>query len=519
MISLEYGKNKFKVIYPYTINNSINNVTFSSISIDFTGFKLEDLPYKYQEVKLVDDTENRILFTGYFDSPDFSDMKLPHEERILTLNLLSPLKMAQVRCVTLTGTYKIKEAVIRILQPLIDDGYKLCELNISDGQITLNHVLQTIDYCMNDIGHKRNILWFIDCNKNIFVNSLDYLFGKEKKLDLNEEEYQNGMFHIQPTVESSDYANVINIKNIRLFYSERDSYFSDTLDNQGEGILINLPKKIKKGDNITLNNPIVIDEERLKQYIQNGEIYSWYMNCNFRTTIQLENGNTKVYFIGIDPLDNIYKKSDKITFQDDDGDEGEIVLQRDSFFKNLITGFKYNGDEDATIVEIQSNTALRHTSMRFMDNKEIQSLKGVVSLTGQIEKTVDYVEKWTTLEEITEYAKSLIIENTNTVNTINLKFDEDHKLEIGDILKIDMPNFYIQGNFAVSSVNCTCNNEDDKEWDVVIQNSDMISSYIDIFRPTEQQTTEDPASTMILSEYAEEVINEIHEIEVLEDED
>lgn len=516
MIKLEYGDKKFKVIYPYNISNSVSNVDFSSISIDFTGYKLEDLPYKYQEIKLIDDKENKIIFTGYFDSPDFSDMKLPDEERILTLNLLSPLKMAQVRCVTLIGTYKVKEAVNRILQPLIDDGYNLSELNIEDGQITLNHVLQTIDYCMNDIGHKRNILWFIDSNKNIFVNSLDYLFSQENKLVLNEKGYKNGMFYIQPSLEASDYANVINIKNIRLFYSERDAYYNSILDNQGEGILLNLPKKIKKGDIITLNYPIVVDEERLNQYIQSENIYSWYMNCNFKVTIQKSDGTIKTYFIGIDPIDNAYKISDDITFQDNDGDEGEIVLQKDSFFSNLITGFKYNIDDDSTIIEIQSNTALRYTAMRFMDNKEIQKLKGVVSLTGQIEKTVDYVEKWATIDEITEYAKSLIIENTNTINTVNLKFDEDCQLEIGDIIKIDMPNFYIQGNFAVSSIKYTCNNEDDKEWDVTAQNADIVSSYIDIFRPIEQQTVEDTTSTLILSEYIEETIKEIHEIEVVE---
>lgn len=516
MINLEYSDKKIRVIYPCSISNSVSNVDFSSVSIDFTGYKLEDLPYKYQEIKLVDDVQNSILFTGYFDSPDFSDMILPDEERILTLNLLSPLKMAQVRCVTLIGTYKVKEAVKRILQPLIDDGYNLSEINIEDGQITLNHVLQTIDYCMNDIGHKRNILWFIDSNKNIFVNSLDYLFGKENKLYLNEEKYKNGMFFIKPTLEASDYANVINIKNIRLFYSERDAYYNNILDNQGEGILLNLPKKIKKGDNVTLNYPIVIDEERLNQYIKSENIYSWYMNCNFRITILKSDGNIKTYFIGIDPLDNVYKISNEITFSDADGDEGEIVLQRDSFFNNLITGFKYNVDDNSTIIEIQSNTALRYTVMRFMDNKKIQKLKGIVSLTGQIEKTVDYVEKWATINEITDYAKSLIVENTNTINTVILKFDVDYQLELGDIIKINMPNFYIQGNFAVSSINYTCNNENDVEWEITAQNADMVSSYIDVFRPSEQQTSENTISTMVLSEYIEERIKEVHEIEVIE---
>lgn len=516
MIKLEYGGKKFNIDYPYNISNSVNDVTFSSISIDFTGYKLEDLPYKYQEIKLIDEEQDKVIFTGYFDSPEFSDMKVPDEERTLTLNLLSPLKMAQVRCVTLIGTYTIKEAVNRILQPLIDDGYKISEFNVGEGEITLNHVLQTIEYCMNNIGHKCGILWFIDSNKNIFVNSLNYLFGQKTKLLIDENEYKKGLFHIQPTVQASDYANVINIKNIRLFYSEKDSFNNNILDNQGEGILLKLPKNIKKGDNITFENPIVIDEQRLNQYIAAGNMYNWYKKANLCLVIKKSDGSSKEYFIGIDPQDNNYKISEGITFQDDDGDEGEIVLLKDSFFNNLITGFKYNSEDDSTIIEIQSNTALRYTAMRFLDNKEIASLRGIVSNTGQIEKTVDYVEKWATVEEITEYAKSLIIENTNVINTINIKIDEDYKLKIGDIIEIDMPNFYIQGKFAVTSIENNCNNENDKVWNMQLKNSDIISSYIDIFRPTEKQTTTDTTSTMLLSEYVAENLKELHEIEVIE---
>lgn len=516
MMKIEYGGKKFNIEYPYNISNSVNDVTFSSISINFTGYKLEDLPYKYQEIKLIDEEQDKVIFTGYFDSPDFSDMKVPGEERTLTLNLLSPLKMAQVRCVTLIGTYAIKEAVNRILQPLIDDGYKISEFNIGEGEITLNHVLQTIEYCMNNIGHKCGILWFIDSNKNIFVNSLDYLFGQEKKLLITEKEYKKGLFHIQPTVQASDYANVINIKNIRLFYSEKDSFNNNILDNQGEGILLKLPKNIKKGDNITFENPVVIDEQRLNQYIEAGNMYNWYKKANLRLVIKKLDGSTKEYFIGIDPQDNMYKISEGITFQDDDGDESEIVLQRDSFFSNLITGFKYNCEDECTIIEIQSNTALKYTAMRFMDNKEIARLKGSVSLTGQIEKTIDYANKWATVEEITEYAKSLIVENTNVINAINIKIDEEYGLRIGDIIEIDMPNFYIKGKFAVTSIENICNRENDKVWNIKLQNSDIISSYIDIFRPIEQQTNTDITSTMLLGEYVAETIKEIHEIEVVE---
>ena len=92
------------------------------------------------------------------------------EDRKLTINMLSPLKMAQVRCVTLIGSYSVKNAINRVLQPLIDDGYNIEEFNVGNEEITLNFVLEPIEYCMNAIGHKSRIYWFIDEKKNIYVD-------------------------------------------------------------------------------------------------------------------------------------------------------------------------------------------------------------------------------------------------------------------------------------------------------------------------------------------------------------
>ena len=39
MINLEYSDKKIRVIYPCSISNSVSNVDFSSVSIDFTVYK------------------------------------------------------------------------------------------------------------------------------------------------------------------------------------------------------------------------------------------------------------------------------------------------------------------------------------------------------------------------------------------------------------------------------------------------------------------------------------------------
>ena len=131
---------------------------------------------------------------------------------------------------------------------------------------------------------------------------------------------------------------------------------------------------------------------------------------------------------------------------------------------------------------------------------------------------MDYNEKWTTLPQLIEYARSLITQNSNTVNQINIKYDVNPKLKIGDIIKIDMPKFYTQGKFAVKEISYNYNNEIDQEWEIIAKNADLVSTYIDMFRPVEKEETQKDINSIILSEYVEERLNETHTIEEVIDE-
>lgn len=178
-----YNNKSYKIIGSYNIKYSNNEVTFNDITIDFSGGTIMDIPFKYQEIKIVEaENEEKIKdgvvkFTGYLDDIDLSDMKLADEEREMTLTLLSPLKLATKRTVSLVGTYELKTAIQKVLQPLVDDGFKIKEMNIQDGQITVNFAIETVENSMNNICSKRNIFWYIDENSDIYVNSIDYMFG------------------------------------------------------------------------------------------------------------------------------------------------------------------------------------------------------------------------------------------------------------------------------------------------------------------------------------------------------
>lgn len=236
MIGLIYNNKVFKILDNFGFTQSNNEVTFNDVKIDFTGYTLLDMPLKYQEIQIkkCDEkqdilTEGDVLFFGYVDSIELGIMKNDNEDRELTITLLSPLKLATVRTTTVNGTYILSEAITRILEPLINDGFTITEMNIDNIQVLINYTMQTIESAMNDLCSKRNLFWFIDENKNIKVNSISYLFGQNAYKEITSSEGENGLLDIEPTIEAVDYANVINIKNARLIYKEDTRY--DSADN------------------------------------------------------------------------------------------------------------------------------------------------------------------------------------------------------------------------------------------------------------------------------------------------
>lgn len=275
--------------------------------------------------------------------------------------------------------------------------------------------------------------------------------------------------------------------------------------------MLNLPKKIKKGDIVQFNNPIVINEDTLKNMRNLGEIQDYDELESLHMTI----GNEEFY-IKIDEeraSENFGKLIDSgnISYSDNSGEEKTVVLQKDSFFSSLITGFKWNGEDDVTITYINAVMALRYTTMRFMHSNEINNMKGIISRTGIIEKNVDYNEKWTTVTELIDYARSLMTLNTNTINQVLLNYDINPKLKISDIVEIEDEKFLIKGKFAVKQIDYNFYAENHKTWKITLKNADLNTSFIDMFRPSEQQESQENIDTVILSEFIEENIYEKHE--------
>ena len=172
MIRLKILNSYYKVIDGYDINESSREVKFSNIKIDFTDKTILDLPYKYQEIQLVDvDNEyniNKVIYTGYVSNFILPNMKNEHEYRELEIELLSPLAMATVRTVDAVGTYDLEDLIIELVQPLINDGFILKQMNVGTHQATVNYLSETVESALNKLSNKYNFWWYIDQNKNIY---------------------------------------------------------------------------------------------------------------------------------------------------------------------------------------------------------------------------------------------------------------------------------------------------------------------------------------------------------------
>lgn len=498
MTYLQYGDKKFKILEGYELNFSSREVSFSNITIDFTNKKMNDLPMKYQEVVVYKDNQKQ--FTGYVNTFDFQEMKKSKNEfRELELNLLSPYQMCTKKSVTINGTFEIRDIINKVFAPLIADGFVLKEFNVRDGIKTVNYLLETIENIMNDLSASLNIWWYIDQNKYIYINDIDYQLGLEPKLRLNKDTKIEGWLSIQPSIEAVNYANVINVKNARIYfesiYHNNENYYKPFLN----------VRNIKKGDSVDFLYPLDIAEDTLKRN------YSSYIYQNrfdidaFSITIKTSNGYIDAS-ISIDN-DGIYSITDNISFSDED--KKIFTLKRDEFFDNLIIGFTYNG-EDGTVSRLSSTTALEYRTMKFINSQEISNNKGKITTSGVIEKNVDMNSRWFFLDDLITEVKGMMYNNSNQTNLLKLKFDKDKSIRVGDIIDVNLPDFLAKGTYIVTDI--AYSKTQTQLWTISVRTTDVLENFIDLFRADKKQENIKQAETIVLSEYVEEKVFESHEV-------
>lgn len=499
-----WNNKDYRIIDSIEIKKSSREVTYTDLKLDFSKCTMDDLPYAQQEVQIIDKS-GKLKFTGFV-----SDYTLPELKKIITpekefnLSLYTPRQMTTKRTVTIMRTAMLSEIITQVLMPLYQDGFVLKTLNIEDKSVTLKLISKTVEEVLNYLSNKYSLYWNINEFKEIEIDDINYLFNKVPKKTINIKNYKqqiNGFLSISPTVENLDYANIINIKNARIFY-----------DNTQQ---INVT--LKNGDRIDFENPIDISLGTAERIVGALAVNQTTTCTNLEL---IYNGSSRAYVeCGFNVDGEIQDGLNMKNIATDDSTGALFVLTMDSTFKNLATGITYKGENTITVNSIRSQTFLRYANMRLINWQEIEQNEGKITTSGQIEKVLDVENGWFTVQELIDYIRNTFIINNKYTNQVTLKYDKENDIEIGDRIDIDLPEYFTEGIFIVTAINESKEANNPTNYSVELRNTNLLENYIDLFRDSSDTEEQDSQiETEYVVEYSgEEKINEMHEIEMNED--
>lgn len=517
MVYLEYNSVKLLVLDDYNIAKSSQELTFSDIKCDFTGHSAEDLPEKYQEIKVISEEKTReLLFIGYLEDYVFDEMRELDIDTSINFTLMTPKKITTLRTCIAVGTYQLKDLIENIiLAPLIDDGFILKTLEITDRKITVNYLCKTIEYCLNNLSNKFNFWWYIDENKNIYFKDIELLYSEDNIEHVYDDKNKiPGLEYIKPTVNSENYANVVNFTNVRIYEQSHMSFNGKDIVESYNPILEQQISTLKQNEQIDFLFPLDIKKENI---IKSAESTSLYNNLLYGVYIsgKYSDNTTFTVYYGYNKSIKSEIKTNNVGYEGNNADnEKEFLLIRDSFFNNLITGFRYNGTKVIKeITEIKSDSALIWNIYKFYNDKGIEEKKDKISKTGIVETTINMNESWKTIQELEDIGASYIDKNSLKFDgQIELKADQN-VFYVGERVRINkhMGNLLIDGTYIITEVQELFSNNE-FEYIAICKNSNMLSNFIDTFRGEDTQESSEKTYKLYVTHYNEEQILESHEV-------
>ena len=512
----DYQTKKILPVYEtLELNKNGNETTFSNIKVDFGSSTKEELPLAFQEIRIwqgkvnvQEDLNNcNLLYTGFLDNVKPTQKYTSKDECDLELSLLSPMNLTTKRTVSISGTYKTTELFNYIFEPLINDGFFLKRVLIDEKDVNVSYFVETVETVMNDLSNKLNFFWLVDENKNIYIIDINKLFGQNSVLTIDEIEKIEGLYSIIPTIENSDYFNCVNLKNARIYCTGYSGY---------QEVINTFPlvEKLKwqKDEDIEFVDPIDLGTNGLARICKNEQKSNLsVLDIKYGSDL----GNLDNIYIEYSLEDNKIYMPDGVVFDDDDTENATVILKRDSFFKNLITGLKWK-NASATISSIYTDSLLKYQIFRVTNSNEILRCSEFLSDSGIIETVVDANESWYTTEEAVEYCNNLISSNSKETTSVELSFDKNYNIKIGDILQINMNNFFIDGKFIVTEIKESFKGVSE-DYTITAINNKLTANYIDIFRKKAKEEEESKYKNINLVEYVVEGIQETHEVMTDED--
>lgn len=495
----KWNDKSYKIINNVEIEKSSREVTYTDLTLDFSKCTIEDLPYAQQEIQIIDKNGN-LKYTGFLSECQMPELRFADKiRRELTISLLSPRQLTTKRTVTVIRTATLEEIIQQVLQVLYEDGFTLQELNIPNKTITVKLISRTVEEVLNYLSNKYSLYWNIDEFKRVTINSIDYQFSKPVSRTININNYKDikGFIKLTPSVQNSDYANIINVKNARIFYAVNKD-MSVTLNN---------------GDRLDFENPIDISYETGTRVA--GELYTQGATRIVENLWITYNTNQSAYIVSnFNAGGTVNNGLEVSNIGTDDSSGALFVLTMDSTFKNLATGITYKGENSVTINSISSETMLRYANMKLINWQEINDNAGKITVSGQIEKTVDAENGWFTREELIDYVRGLFTVNNKYTNQINLYCDKDNNFLIGERIEINLPEIFAQGNFIITDISESKEGNYPTQYTISMRNTNLLENYIDLFRSSSDvEEEESQIEVEYVVEYAEdETVREIHEV-------
>lgn len=504
MMYLEYENVKLPILDGYDITRSSQEVAFSDIKCEFTGNNIDKLPDRYEEVKIVE--ENECLFLGYIEDFYFDEIRENDEDVYVNFTLLSPRKIATLRTCIAIGTYEFIDLIYVVLSPLLDDGFKIKELDIFNKKVTVNFLVETVEYCLNNLSNKLNFWWHIDESKNIYIKDITKMVNKKPDVVYNHNNRPIGLEYIKPITNSDNYANVINFKNVRIY--EKSFYKENVAEIQND-LISNKNLEVKSGDTVNFNYPVDLNPKNTKKVFESLGVYTWTKNYILLIQATCNDGTVLEAKIDYDDEDGVvYSNNIGIEGQDD---KKEILLIRDVFFSNLIVGFKLNNENKkiTKFTSIISNCILKYNVNKMYNDKGISEKAGKISKTGIVEITIDMNESWKTIQELAEIGSIYLNKNSlKYADEIEMKLDKNI-FNIGNIVEIDKS--MIKGKYIVTKIQIS-ERQNDCEYIVKCKRANVLSNYIDIFRSENSQVLNEKLYNLSVTHYEEEGLVESHEV-------
>jgi len=475
-IELKIGSEFYKLENLPNIEKSSRETVFSDVIIEFTG-DINDLPVKLQEVFIVDRDENpdKILFTGFVNNYQTQRFDGNQFRKMLTIELLSPQTYSTKRTITIIEELvSLTDSVNTILQPLVDDGFVILENNLPADIISLKYIFETVEKTMNDMANKYNFFWYIDENKNIFINNIDDLKSNTSVLTISDATTISEFKEVQSKIQAVDYGNTIIVKNFKL-YSETSSTSAE--------VIVGVPFTVEENEIMKFKYPVDISENagsRIQSIFSVITLLSFTITGLGAKSINYDQ-DTKTRTINAD-----------IGFLGDDDDDASklILLERDIDLPDVITGFKWNDATSRTITDIFSSSTLIPTTFKYIDPNEIEAQKGIISTSGVVEKSIDGLGRFFTSIEIFEFASSQLTLNNRETSDVELTFQGDETsnidiiiddLIIGSKITLDLENEFAVGDFIITETTESIE-IGLKRLEVKGRNFNLIENFIDLFR-------------------------------------